>query len=112
MDIFEIGSRIQKLRKSRGMTQEQFAELIDKSTHYVYEIEHGLKNMSIYTLATIASALNVSLDYIVFGVVPQLDKETMDIIANDDLDHLVESVPLMKRDAVKNILKTVLQYMK
>lgn len=68
--------------------------------------------MSIYTLATIASALNVSLDYIVFGVVPHTDKETMDIMASDDLDHLVESVPLMKRDAVKNILKIVLRYMK
>lgn len=49
MDIFEAGKRIKKIRKSLKLTQEQLAEKAGISAHFVYEIEHGQKTMSLYT---------------------------------------------------------------
>lgn len=43
LNIKEIGQRVKLLRNQQNLTQEQLAELAGISTHYVYEIEAGLK---------------------------------------------------------------------
>lgn len=70
IDIFDLGLRIRNVRKAHNLTQEQLAEKIKVSPHYVYEIEHGYKSMSIYTLANIATVLDAPLDFLVFGKEP------------------------------------------
>lgn len=67
IDIFDLGLRIRNVRKAHNLTQEQLAEKIKVSPHYVYELEHGYKSMSIYTLANIATVLDAPLDFLVFG---------------------------------------------
>lgn len=57
-----IGKRIKKARKRMRITQEQLAEIIDKSPSYVSYIETGKKSMSLETLVDIANALHVSSD--------------------------------------------------
>ena len=67
IDIFDLGLRIRNVRKAHNLTQEQLAEKIKVSPHYVYELEHGYKSMSIYTLANIATVLDAPLDFLVLG---------------------------------------------
>ena len=67
MDLTELGTRIKMCRKKEQLTQEKLAELIDVSPHYIYEIEKGLKCMSLHTLVDISSALHISTDYLLFG---------------------------------------------
>lgn len=112
MDIFEVGIRIREIRKMRRMTQEQLAEKTKLTSHYVYEIEHGIKTMSIYTLANIAQALDAPLDYIVFGKRPETDSISRDFQIKDDLDHIVETIPLEKRNTAGKILKVILPHIK
>lgn len=112
MDIFEAGKRIKKIRKSLKLTQEQLAEKAGISAHFVYEIEHGQKTMRLYTLTDIALALGTSTDYILFGRTPDISSGARDVMINDDLSHIIETVPLSKRDAIKNIVKSVLPYIK
>lgn len=112
MDLQEAGKRIQKIRKKLGLTQEQLAEKVGISAHFVYEIEHGQKTMSLYTLADITLALGTSTDYILFGRTPDISTDARDIMINDDLSHIIETVPMSKRNAVKNIVKSVLPYIK
>lgn len=57
-----IGKNIQKARKARGLTQEDFAELMDKSWSYVAKLEIGMQNFSIGKLIDIANYLNIELD--------------------------------------------------
>lgn len=45
IDIFDLGLRIRNVRKAHNLTQEQLAEKIKVSPHYVYELEHGYKSM-------------------------------------------------------------------
>jgi len=110
MDIFDVGVRVKTLRKKQHMTQEQFAEKIGVSQHYVYEIERGLKTMSIYTLANVADALNTPIDYIVNGKL--YDGDNTDIDTKDSLDILIETIPITKRDTVYKVMKNLLPYIK
>ena len=67
MDLNAIGNRIKAERKHLGITQEQLAEMVNVTTHYIYEIERGMKSMSIETLINLSQVLELSLDYIIFG---------------------------------------------
>lgn len=57
-----IGARIQMLRISKGITQEELAALIDSDRSYIGAIEQGRKSPSIYCLFSIANALGLSLN--------------------------------------------------
>ena len=56
-----LGERIRELRKSRGFTQEQFAELIEVEQKHVSRIELGKSFPTIERLEKISLALNVTL---------------------------------------------------
>lgn len=56
MNLAEIGDRIKSERKYQGLSQEKLAEMVNVTPHYIYEIERGLKAMSMETLANISNA--------------------------------------------------------
>ncbi len=60
-----IGSRIQKVRKQRGITQESLAEKAGVPYPTLIKIENGqVKNPTIKTVKKIAEALGVTIDYL------------------------------------------------
>ncbi len=67
MASVQIGGRIRELREIQNYTREAFAEKVDISEKFLYEIEVGKKSFSADTLGRIAKALSVSCDYIMFG---------------------------------------------
>lgn len=67
MDMIAIGSRVKAERKHLGISQERLAETVGVSPHYIYEIERGMKAMSLETLINIINALEISSDYLLFG---------------------------------------------
>lgn len=62
MDYETIGKRIKRRRKEKGLTQERFAELIDRSPAFIGHIERGTRIMSLETFFEIARALDCSAD--------------------------------------------------
>lgn len=56
-----LGIRIRTIRKNRGMTQEQLAELIDRSTDGISNIERGLSSPSVETLERLATKLDIPI---------------------------------------------------
>lgn len=64
---YQIGDRIRELREIQNFTREVFAEKVDISAKFLYEIEVGRKGFSAETLCRISRALCVSCDYIMFG---------------------------------------------
>lgn len=106
-----IGRRIKELRKQQNLTQEQLAELADISTHYVYEIEAGLKTMSCPILAAIACSLHTSADYLLFGSVCY-DLETDSPSRHDQLEHLISMLSSPQRNQVAHILSVIVPYLK
>lgn len=109
MENDKIGHRIKTLRKSRGMTQEHLSEAINVSPHYIYEIERGLKQMSLETFISITHALNTSADYLLFGI-SGCDKP--DPNHDDQLDNLISSLSPHKREAITRVICTLLPLLK
>jgi transcriptional regulator with XRE-family HTH domain len=66
-DAILTGKRIQKLRKSQGLTQEQLAEELNISAVHMSKIEIGKRSCSLDVLAEIAVFFGASLDYLVLG---------------------------------------------
>ena len=68
MDLKAIGSRIKAERRKARLTQEGLSEMVNVTPHYIYEIERGMKAMSIETLMNLSEALELSVDYILYGI--------------------------------------------
>lgn len=56
-----LGEKVQKLRKQKGLTQEQLADKIRVSSTYIGFIEQGQRNPSLNTLDKIARVLGVKV---------------------------------------------------
>lgn len=63
----EVGARIYELRTVKGYTRSGFAEKINLSPKFVYEIETGKKGFTVEVLYRISKALDVKCDYILAG---------------------------------------------
>ena len=67
-DRYSVGERIQKRRQSLGLSQDALAEKIDRATKYCSDIERGTCGMSLETMLSFSKSLNMSLDYMMFGL--------------------------------------------
>jgi len=56
-----FGQRIRQLRVSKGISQEDFAEMAELHRTYISDVECGERNVSIATAYRIAQALGVDL---------------------------------------------------
>ena len=70
----EIGSRINALRRERGLTQEVLAERMEVSVQMISNLELGKKAIRPENLIKVCDALNVSADYVLRGV--RTERET------------------------------------
>lgn len=68
LNYAEIGKRIKNKRKELSLTQEKLSEILEVSPSYVSEIERGSSIPSLATISKISKVLDLSLDYLVYGV--------------------------------------------
>lgn len=111
MNQVALGYRIKQCRKMRNLTQEKLAESVNVSPHYIYEIEKGLKTMSLYTLADIVSVLNVPTDYLLFGVYDNSLVSSTKEVPFDRLDKLLQNLSPQERDITADILSDILPHL-
>jgi len=93
----QIGERIRELREARNYTREVFAEKVDISSKFLYEIETGKKGFSADTLCRISKVLYVSCDYIMFG-------EDRDHLGSEKIVSILESLKPTQINQIQNIL--------
>lgn len=67
IDYIALGKRIRAERRKQDLTQEELAELADISDSFMGHIERGGRILSVETLAKLANALHISIEYIVCG---------------------------------------------
>lgn len=87
----ESGKRIAKLRKERGLTQDQLAEKLNISTSNLGKLERGLQGVSIDLLVEISCFFGVSIDYILLGE----EIQRQEVIA--DIDAVIAKMVALKR---------------
>ncbi len=65
----DIGKRVQECRKKKGLTQEQLAERIGVTAHYMSALERGVYNIKLELLVSILNELDCSADEVFCDVV-------------------------------------------
>lgn len=60
----ELGIKIKEIRQSRGLTQDDLAELVGCNTSHISNIENDHTKVSLNVLLAIANALDTSIDYL------------------------------------------------
>lgn len=84
----KLGLKIKELRKRKGLTQEQLAELIDMEQNSISVIESGRNFPTLGTLEKIAQILEVNLsDFFNYDYIDDIETikaSTKDIICKMD----------------------------
>lgn len=57
----QLGEKIREIRKEKGLTQEELAELAKVDPKSIVEIENGKRNPTFKTINKIALALKISI---------------------------------------------------
>ncbi|CAA0223319.1 conserved hypothetical protein [Tenacibaculum maritimum] len=57
----KIGERVRFLRKQKGLTQTELAELVGKDRQYLYKIEKAVVTPNVVTISALAIAMEVPL---------------------------------------------------
>lgn len=70
-----IGANLKKLRKSRGMTQEEFGKLIGKSGSQVGDYENEKSEMPVSVAYTIAEKTGCNISWLMTGKDPTPDRK-------------------------------------
>ena len=104
LNYVEIGRRIQIKRKELKLTQEKLSEIIDVSPSYISEIERGSSIGSLATISKIANILNVSLDYLVFG----LNKENF----SNTFYEILKNIPEKNQDLYISLCENIANSLK
>jgi len=58
---YRLGRKIQKIRKVRGLTQEQLAEKVKVSTTFIGYVETGYRRPNLKMIYKLARALDVKV---------------------------------------------------
>lgn len=104
LDFKIIGSRIQKIRTNRKMTQAELAERIDTNQKHLSRIEGGYHRCTLDLIVAISKALNVSIDSLIADYDNSSNPSTLQVI----IDDIKDMTPLqleMLRDNIKTIKK-------
>lgn len=64
IDYAQLGLKIKAIRQTKGLTQDNLAEMVKCNTSHISNIENNHTKVSLNVLLAIANALNTSIDYL------------------------------------------------
>lgn len=109
MDYYAIGQRIRKIRKARGLSQEELAEKVGISTTHMSHIETGNTKLSLPVFVDLAEALEVRTDELLYDIASaqrsvSIDSisETLDQCSTAQLKIIADTVKTLKFSLDKN----------
>lgn len=100
MDYYKIGQRIRKYRKAHQLSQEELAEQIGISTTHMSHIETGNTKLSLPVLVSLAAALEVGADDLLFESAATTRGSIM-----DDLVNTLENCSTQQIKVLKDIIQ-------
>lgn len=102
MDYYLIGQKVRRVRKSRGLSQEELAERIGISTTHMSHIETGNTKLSLPVLVALASVLEVRTDELLF------EESLADRTASmDALAHVLEKCNAQQVHIMEDVVKAL-----
>ncbi|MFS8189491.1 helix-turn-helix domain-containing protein [Rossellomorea marisflavi] len=102
MDKQKVGSRMKEKRMEKKLTQVEFAKIAQISTNYYSSIEKGNNSPSLDVLLKIASALDVSLLYLLNDRIDDMEKRVQD--ESTRLKKLFVDIPRDQQNVVEGLI--------
>ncbi|MDT3425287.1 transcriptional regulator with XRE-family HTH domain [Paenibacillus forsythiae] len=102
-----VGDRIRAIRKAKGLTQQQLAELSNLDDAYIGSLERGERNFSIDTLEKIVAALNIQPVELFQNQTDLNEAEAAQRTAIDEYAVAVSELSVKQIDKMKRIVKEV-----
>lgn len=102
-----LGERIAALRRERGLTQVQLAEMLGCSQQQVLSFEKGRRRVPVSTLPGLAKTLGISIEELI-GVEAQPGKRGPTPKLQRQLEQL-NQLPKSQQRFISQMLDTVLQ---
>ena len=99
-----IGKRIQKIRKAKGYTQQQFSEMVGLSTNYLSDVERGKSSVRLDKLVKIINALECSANDVFMDVI-----DCGYMIKSSKVSELIEELPPKEQEKVLAVLDTLIE---
>jgi transcriptional regulator with XRE-family HTH domain len=100
-----VGLRVKVEREKLGYTREVFSEMVGIAPVYLGQIERAERKMSLDTFVKVASSLNVTLDYLIYG------DESYDISKNELID-IINNRTKRELNVLSKVLKALFQNLK
>ena len=104
MDYYKIGQRIRKIRKARGLSQEQLAEKISISTVHMSHIETGNTKLSLPVFVALAEALEIQTDALLYD----MPRESVSRCLSE-MDELLSGCDVKQAQVIVSIAKSTKQ---
>ncbi len=101
IDYVIIGKRIRELRKNKGLTQAQLAEMSGVEPSNISHIERAATKLSLPTLIGIANALDATLDELVYGNISKSAHVSVSLI-----DSLLSDCNAAELRSIAELIKT------
>lgn len=104
MDFKAGGRNIQRIRKQRGLTQEQLAEAVGVTSNTVSRLECGALYPALDTVIALCNALNTNADSILAQYI-QADS----VVRWNHLADKLSTLPAAKQDKIEIILDCLIE---
>lgn len=72
LNYIKLGKRIKRIRKEKGLSQNQLAEYTDISVNHLSHIECANTKVSLPVLLSIVNALNITMDDVLCDSLPKV----------------------------------------
>lgn len=102
MDYYAIGQRIRKIRKARGLSQEELAEKIGISTTHMSHIETGNTKLSLPVFVDLATVLEVRTDELLSDSSPSVRSASI-----EEIIHILDSCSTQQIRIIEDILQAI-----
>lgn len=104
INYISIGNKVQKIRRSLGMTQEVLAEKINVTPTHISRIETGTSSPSLQTLVDICNVLEITIDELMqesLAVSSNMNRRLETILSDctsSELNFLANVIPTLLRE--------------
>ena len=106
IDYGTIGTRVRAARKKLGLTQEELANRTELTVPYISNIENNHTKISLVTIASIANALDTTIDSLMYDNLKVLTTQ-YDADIKDVVDDCTDQEKCIILDMVKQLKKSL-----
>lgn len=100
LDYAKLGMKIKEIRISKGLTQDNLAEMVSCNTSHISNIENNHTKVSLNVLLAIANSLNTSIDYLLSN-----QYENSSLALDNEIIRAIKDFPDEKKEKLLKMIE-------